>query len=196
MAATPVDIFIHDTYFIVAHLHYVLFMSSIFGIFGAIYFWYPKMFGRMMSETWGKVHFALTFIASNCVFFPMHIIGTGGHMRRISDPTIYKFLQKFEGLNTFMTISALTLGAVQIIFLVNFFSSLFRGQKVGRNPWNSNTLEWTAPSPPPHGNFEHPPIVYRGPYEYSAPDVEEDYLPQTSKLNGQPHGEPVPAHHH
>src|SRR5437773_2059392 len=165
MAATPVDVFIHDTYFIVAHLHYVLFMSSIFGIFGAIYFWYPKMFGRMMSETWGKVHFALTFIASNCVFFPMHIIGTGGHMRRISDPTIYKFLQKFEGLNTFMTISALTLGTVQIIFLVNFFSSLFRGQKVGRNPWNSNTLEWTAPSPPPHGNFEHLPIVYRGPYE-------------------------------
>src|ERR1700757_640245 len=95
MAATPVDVYIHDTYFIVAHLHYVLFMSSIFGIFAGIYYWYPKMFGRMMKETWGKVHFALTFIASNCTFFPMHILGAGGHMRRIYDPTIYPWLQQF-----------------------------------------------------------------------------------------------------
>src|SRR5438477_1413780 len=106
MAATPVDVFIHDTYFIVAHLHYVLFMSSIFGIFAGIYFWFPKMFGRMMSERWGKVHFALTFIASNCVFYPMHILGVGGHMRRIADPEQYAFLKPFMPINQFMTISA------------------------------------------------------------------------------------------
>ncbi len=90
MAATPVDVFFHDTYFIVAHLHYVLFMSSVFGIFAAIYFWFPKMFGKMMSEPLGKVHFSLTFLFANCTFFPMHIIGIGGHPRRYYDPTIYK----------------------------------------------------------------------------------------------------------
>src|SRR5947209_2499096 len=138
MAATPVDIFIHDTYFIVAHLHYVLFMSSVFGIFAGIYYWYPKMFGRLMNETWGKVHFALTFIASNCTFFPMHILGAGGHMRRIYDPTIYPFLQKYNGLNQFITISAIALGLSQFIFLANFLISLFRGQRAGNNPWHSN----------------------------------------------------------
>jgi cytochrome c oxidase subunit I len=195
MAATPVDIFIHDTYFIVAHLHYVLFMSSVFGIFAGIYYWYPKMFGRMMNDTWGKVHFALTFIAANCTFFPMHILGAGGHMRRIYDPTIYPWLQSFQPLNTFMSISALVLGAAQIIFLINFFVSLFRGPKAGPNPWKSNTLEWTAPSPPPHGNFLETPVVYRGPYEYSLPDFREDYLPQTQNPDTVPAGPAVPVHH-
>jgi cytochrome c oxidase subunit 1 len=195
MAATPVDIFIHDTYFIVAHLHYVLFMSSVFGIFGGIYYWFPKMFGRMMNEPWGKVHFALTFIASNCVFFPMHILGVGGHMRRIMDPTIYPWLRQYEGLNTFMSISALVLGAAQIIFLINFAVSLFRGKVAGPNPWHSNTLEWSAPSPPPHGNFATTPVVYRGPYEYSLPEFHEDYLPQTQSPNGVPAGPAVPVHH-
>ncbi len=196
MAATPVDIAIHDTYFIVAHLHYVLFMSSVFGIFAAIYYWYPKMFGRLMNEPWGKVHFALTFVFANCTFFPMHILGMGLHMRRIFDPTLYEWLRPMQPLNQFMTISALCLGLAQVIFLVNFAVSLFRGPVAGRNPWKSNTLEWTAPSPPPHGNFETPPVVYRGPYEYSAPETDEDYLPQTQQLPGQPLGEPVPAHHH
>jgi cytochrome c oxidase subunit I len=195
MAATPVDIFIHDTYFIVAHLHYVLFMSSVFGIFAGIYYWYPKMFGRMMNDTWGKVHFALTFVAANCTFFPMHILGAGGHMRRIYDPTIYPWLQSFQPLNTFMSISALVLGAAQIIFLVNFLVSLFRGPKAGPNPWKSNTLEWTAPSPPPHGNFLETPVVYRGPYEYSLPDFREDYLPQTQNPDTVPAGPAVPVHH-
>src|SRR5947209_4717867 len=115
MAATPVDVFIHDGYFIVAHLHYVLFTSSLFGIFGAIYFWYPKMFGRQMNETWGKVHFALTFILGNCVFFPMHILGVAGHPRRYYDPTIFNWLHDVQPLNTFMSVSALLLGAAQII---------------------------------------------------------------------------------
>jgi cytochrome c oxidase subunit 1 len=179
MAATPVDIAIHDTYFIVAHLHYVLFMSSIFGIFGAIYFWFPKMFGRMMNEPWGKVHFALTFVFSNCVFYPMHIVGLGLQPRRYYDSTLYDSFIHLQPLNVFMTISAICLGLSQFVFLVNFFYSLFWGKKAEINPWHSNSVEWSAPSPPPHGNFEQIPIVYRGPYEYGHPEAENDYLPQT-----------------
>jgi len=192
MAATPVDIYFHDTYFIVAHLHYVLFMSSVFGIFAGIYFWFPKMFGRLLNEPLGKVHFALTFILANCTFFPMHIIGIGGHPRRYFDSTMYSTWSHFRELNQFMTISAILLGFTQFIFVFNFAWSLFRGKIAGRNPWHSNTLEWTAPSPPGHGNFEHVPIVRRGPYEYSVPGVEEDYLPQTA---AHPAGVPQPAAH-
>ncbi len=191
MAATPVDIFIHDTYFIVAHLHYVLFTSSLFGIFAAIYFWYPKMFGRMMSETWGKVHFALTFILGNCVFFPMHILGVAGLRRRIPDITATAFEKPLLPLNQFISISALLLGTVQIIFVVNFLVSLFRGKVCDRNPWNSNSLEWTTTSPAPHGNFETIPVVYRGPYEYVETAQYGDHLPQTLKVDG-----PVPEGGH
>src|SRR5207249_10394997 len=145
MAATPVDIYIHDTYFIVAHIHYVLFASSLFGIFAGIYFWFPKMFGRMMSETWGKIHFALTFIAGNCVFFPMHILGVAGLRRRIPDITATAFERPLLPLNQFISLSAFVLGAVQLIFIMNFFYSLFWGKVSERNPWDANTLEWTAP---------------------------------------------------
>ena len=192
MAATPVDVFIHDTYFIVAHLHYVLFMSSMFGIFAAIYFWFPKMFGRLMNERWGRIHFVLTFIASNCTFYPMHILGAGGVPRRYYMPTDYDTWGNFQPLNTFISISAFVMGLAQLIFLANIFYSLFWGPKSERNPWHSNTLEWTAPSPPGHGNFESPPIVRRGPYEYSVPGMEADYLPQTAP---QPEGVTVPVAH-
>ncbi len=193
MAATPVDVYFHDTYFIVAHIHYVLFMSSIFGIFAAIYFWFPKMFGRLMSERLGKIHFVLTFVFANCTFFPMHIIGIGGHPRRYADPTLYKFLEPLQGLNVFMTVCAILLGLTQLIFVVNFFLSLVWGKKADRNPWHSNSLEWSAPSPPPHGNFETEPVVYRGPYEYGHPDHNEDYLPQFDPSTvGR--GTPVHAH--
>ena len=184
MAATPVDIFIHDTYFIVAHIHYVVFGGSIFGIFAAIYYWFPKMFGRMMNETLGKLHFWPTFIAFNCTFFPMHILGVGGHMRRIYNPMQYDFLHPLQPINVFITISAICLGLAQILFAINFFWSMFAGKQATENPWNANTLEWTAPSPPPHGNFGELPTVYRGPYEYSSPEVEEDWLPQTRRLEG------------
>jgi cytochrome c oxidase subunit 1 len=190
MAATPVDVYIHDTYFIVAHIHYVLFMSSIFGIFAAIYFWFPKMFGRMMSEPWGKVHFVLTFVLSNCTFYPMHIIGMGGHPRRYYDSTIYDVFNHLQPLNQFMTVSAILLGFSQFVFVANFFYSLFRGPRAPRNPWHSNSLEWTAPSPPPHGNFEEIPVVRRGPYEYSHPEAENDYLPQAEAA-----GPAAPAAH-
>ncbi len=195
MAATPVDIFIHDTYFIVAHIHYVLFGGSLFAIFGAIYFWFPKMFGRMMNETWGRIHFGLTFVFYNLVFFPMHILGMGGHMRRIYDPMQYDFMQPFAPMNQFITISAFMLGLSQIPFAINFIHSLFWGKKAEINPWKDNGLEWTVPSPPPHGNFVVTPTVYRGPYEFSSPEVEEDFLPQDMPLNGerQPAREEVPG---
>ncbi|HVN86636.1 MAG TPA: cbb3-type cytochrome c oxidase subunit I [Candidatus Binatia bacterium] len=184
MAATPVDIFIHDTYFIVAHIHYVVFGGSIFGIFAAIYYWFPKMFGRMMNDTLGKIHFWPTLIAFNCTFFPMHILGVGGHMRRIYNPMQYDFLHPLQPINVFITISAICLGLAQIPFAINFFWSMFAGKKASENPWDANTLEWTAPSPPPHGNFGDLPTVYRGPYEYSSPEVKEDWLPQTRRLEG------------
>ena len=181
MASTPVDIFIHDTYFIVAHFHYVV-AGIIFAMFAAIYFWYPKMFGRMMNETWGKIHFILTYIFFNAVFFPMHFLGVGGHMRRIYNPMQYEFLATFQPWNVFITVSAFLLAVSQIPFVVNFFWSLFAGKQVDENPWQANTLEWSAPSPPPHGNFGAIPQVYRGPYEYSSPEVREDYLPQDRTL--------------
>jgi len=179
MAATPVDIFIHDTYFIVAHFHYVLFAGTAMGVFGAIYFWFPKMFGRQMNETLGKIHFLLTFIFLNGTFYPMHILGMVGFPRRLADPYHYETFRHLLPLNQFMTWCAILMVATQIIFVVNFFYSIFFGPKVGRNPWHANSLEWMAPSPPGHGNFDFQPIVYRGPYEYSSPEVETDYYPQT-----------------
>ncbi|MSR57425.1 MAG: cytochrome c oxidase subunit I [Planctomycetaceae bacterium] len=182
MAAVPVDIYIHDTYFIVAHFHYVLFGATLFGVFGAIHFWFPKMFGRMMNEPLGKLHFALTFIGFNVTFFPMHLLGVAGFPRRLADPYNYPYLEHLLPLNQVMTYGALLMGFAQLLIIGNFVYSIFRGKKVGRNPWNSNTLEWTAPSPPGHGNFDILPIVYRGPYEYASPLVEEDFLPQTKFL--------------
>jgi len=183
-AATPVDIFIHDTYWIVGHIHYVLFGGSLFGVFGAIQYWFPKMFGRMMSDRWGKVHFILTFIAFNCVFFPMFILGMGGMPRRIADPYNYAFLAPMQPLNQFMTLSAYVLGLSQVVLFTNFFVSLFRGKKAVNNPWEANTLEWTTTSPPPEHNFDVEPVVYHGPYEYSSPMVKEDWLPQNQALAG------------
>jgi cytochrome c oxidase subunit 1 len=184
MAATPVDIFIHDTYFIVAHIHYVLFGGSLFALFGAFTYWYPKMFGRMMNERWGKIHFWLTFLFYNLTFFPMHNIGMAGHMRRIYDPTEYAFLAPLQPLNQFISISAFLLFAVQAIFAANFLISLWRGKRAEQNPWEDNGLEWSLPSPAPHGNWERVPTVYRGPYEFSAPEAPagRDYLPQYEKL--------------
>lgn len=196
MAAVPVDIHIHDTYYIVAHFHYVLFGATVFGVFGAIHFWFPKMFGRMMNESVGKVHFVLSFIGFNCTFFPMHMLGVAGFPRRLADPYNYQYLEHLLPLNRFITYSALLMGFAQFLLLGNFIYSIFKGKKVGRNPWNANGLEWTAPSPPGHGNFDILPVVYRGPYEYSSPLVEEDFLPQTKFLPHEDrHADPYGPHH-
>jgi cytochrome c oxidase subunit 1 len=182
-----VDIFIHDTYFIVAHIHYVLFGGSIFAVFAAIYYWFPKMFNREMNKTLGMIHFFITFIAFNCTFFPMHILGVAGHMRRIANPLYYDFLKPIQHWNVFITVSALALGLGQIPFVINFIYSLAKGPKAVQNPWHANTLEWcAAPTPAPHGNFPGElPTVYRGPYEYSSPEVTEDWLPQNRNLGGR-----------
>jgi cytochrome c oxidase subunit 1 len=184
MAATPVDIFIHDTYFIVAHFHYVLFSGTIMAVFGAIYFWYPKMFGRMMNEFWGKWHFFLTFVFLNGTFFTMHIVGAVGMPRRYADPYAFETFAGLQPINQFMTICAIGMTVSQVIFIFNFFGSMLFGKRASRNPWNCNTLEWTAPSPPGHGNYDFQPVVYRGPYEYATPGRSVDYFPQTESANG------------
>ncbi len=196
MAATPVDMFIHDTYFIVAHIHYVLFGGSLFALFGAITYWYPKMFGRMMNERLGKVHFWLTFVTYNLVFFPMHIIGMGGQMRRLYDPTQYGFLQAQQPMNEFISVAAFALFAAQLLFAINFLWSLKRGAKAEQNPWHDNGLEWTLPAPAPHGNWDRAPTVYRGPYEFSVPGAADDFLPQSRKLptDREPAAAPAAGH--
>ncbi|HRI30093.1 MAG TPA: cbb3-type cytochrome c oxidase subunit I [Candidatus Kapabacteria bacterium] len=181
MASAPIDIYIHDTYFIVAHIHYVLFGGALFGIFAGIYYWFPKMFGKMLNENLGRKHFYWSFIFFNLTFFPMHILGVGGHMRRIYDPYIYDFLKPFQPMNEFITIAAGLLGFSQLILVVNILWTIKFGKKAPDNPWNANTLEWSAPTPPPHGNFTEDIRVYRGPYEYSMPGAKEDYAPQTKQ---------------
>jgi cytochrome c oxidase subunit 1 len=182
MAATPVDIQIHDTYFIVGHIHYVLLTGSIIGIFAGFYYWFPKMFGRKMDDKLGRIHFWLTFVAMNCTFFPMHIVGMGGMQRRIADPTQYEGLLRWMPMNRFMSVSAYFLLAFQVVFFWNVIKSLRGGERVGNNPWKANSLEWHATSPPWFENFQIIPTVFRGPYEYASPDVEEDFLPQTKQL--------------
>ena len=185
MASTAVDVHIHDTYFIVAHIHYVLFGGSIMGVFMSVYYWYPKMFGRLMSVKLGVWHFVLTFTFMNLVFFPMHMLGMNGMPRRVHDYTQYEMWTKFVGINRFMSMSAFALGISQILFVINFFGSWFWGKKSPQNPWHANSLEWVAaPTPPPHGNFLTTPVVHHGPYEFSSPLVQEDYLPQTRYVEG------------
>jgi cytochrome c oxidase subunit 1 len=182
MAATPVDMHIHDTYFIVAHIHYALFGGSLFAVFAALFYWFPKMTGRMLGERLGKLHFLLTFITFNGTFLLMHVIGYAGHPRRIADWSAYEFLSTgaIVGMNRAMTYFALALGASQLLLVVDLLLSLAFGRRAGENPWHANTLEWSTTSPPPGYNFETIPVVYHPPYEYSVPGVAgDDYLPQT-----------------
>jgi cytochrome c oxidase subunit I len=150
-------------------------------LFGALYFWFPKMFGRMLNERIGKVHFLLTFVFFNLTFFPMHNLGLGGMMRRIADPPVYEHLKQLQPLNQISTVGAIGLGFTTFLFIWNIIVTFRRGPKAPNNPWHSNTLEWTVPSPPGHGNFPRTPTVYHGPYEYSVPGLSKDFLPQTEK---------------
>jgi cytochrome c oxidase subunit 1 len=176
--SAAVDIFIHGTYFVVAHFHYTLFPTVFFGGFAGLYYWYPKIFGRMLNEALGKLHFWLTFLGFNATFLPMFLLGMGGHMRRIYNPLQYDFLKPLAPVNQFATIAMIVLLLGQIPFVLNFFGSLRYGAKAADNPWGANTLEWQTSSPPPHGNFPTPPTVHRGPYDFSLPGAPADFVPQ------------------
>ncbi len=177
-AVTPVDVYIHNTYFIIGHFHFMMVGGALFGIFAATYFWVPKMFGRMMNETLAKIHIAITFVLFNFVFYPMFILGIGGEPRRLFDPNVYPALAHLQPIRTFMSVCAILMFCTQGLFIFNLFWTIFRGKKATANPWESNTLEWTTSSPPPVYNYEKAPTVYRGPYEYSHPDRASDWFPQ------------------
>ena len=179
LAQPAVDLPLHDTYFVVAHFHIIMGVAAIFGMFGATYYWFSKMFGRQMSEFLGKLHFWPTFIGVYAIFMPMHFIGLSGHPRRYADGSAVEFLGPLQDVHYFMTIAAIVTMAAQFIFVFNFFWSLRKGKKAEVNPWEATTLEWTVPSPPPHDNFGgRYPTVYRGPYEYSVPGAAKDFTPQ------------------
>ena len=184
---SAIDIQLHDTYFVVAHFHLVMGSASFFGLMAGVYHWFPKMFGRMMDARLGYVHFWLTFVGVYMVFFPMHYIGIAGFPRRYYSWTNFEFSNMYTDLNMFVSVAAIITFGAQFIFLVNFFYSMYRGRKATENPWRSNTLEWTTPIEPIHGNWPGEiPTVYRWPYDYSKPGAAEDFIPQTVPLSATP----------
>jgi cytochrome c oxidase subunit 1 len=182
-----IDIQLHDTYFVVAHFHLVMGTASFFGMVAGVYHWFPKMFGRMMDEKLGYIHFWLTFVGANLVFFPMHYIGIAGFPRRYYAFTNFETFSGFADLNALISVAAIVTVGAQFIFLFNFFYSMFRGRLAPANPWRSTTLEWTTPRFPKHGNWPGEiPAVYRWPYDYSKPGAKEDYIPQTVPFSETP----------
>jgi cytochrome c oxidase subunit 1 len=190
LAFSSADLYLHDTYYLIAHFHYIVAPGTIFALFAGIYYWFPKATGRMMNQFWGKVHFWPTLICMNIIFLPMFLQGMAGMHRRwydggqgwsvANDHTIWG-LTGFQW-NKPISWGAWIMGLAQIPFIINFFWSIKHGEKVNDNPWEATTLEWTAPSPPPHGNFIHPPVAYRGPYEYSLPERERDFTMQNEPV--------------
>jgi cytochrome c oxidase subunit 1 len=174
------DIPLHDTNYVVGHFHYLVAPGTIFALFAGIYYWFPKITGRMMNETLGKIHFAGSLIAMNVIFFPMLIQGLAGVNRRLWDGgAIYSHAEPVLYLNVPMSIAAFALLFFQVFFVANLFLSIRFGRVASTNPWAATTLEWATPTPPvPHGNFAEPPRAYRDPYEYSVPGVEPDFVPQ------------------
>ncbi len=189
LAQPVLDIQLHDTYFVVGHFHLIMGVAAIFGMFAATYYWFPKMFGRMMNETWGRVHFFITLIGTYAIFMPMHYLGIAGGTRRYSQYTEVAYLVKLMPIHRFMTYAAIITIAAQFIFVINLFWSMFKGKKASDNPWEATTLEWTTATPPPHDNFGGvTPVVYHGPYEYGVPGAAKDYVMQTDPVS-------VPAAH-
>ncbi len=188
LAQPVLDIQLHDTYFVVGHFHLIMGVAAIFGMFAATYYWFPKMFGRMMNERWGRVHFFLTLAGTYAIFMPMHYLGMAGGTRRYSQYTEVAYLQKLMPLHQFMTYAAfITIGA-QFIFVINLFWSMFKGPKASDNPWEATTLEWTTATPPPHDNFGGvTPVVNHGPYEYGVPGAPKDYVMQNDPASVATH---------
>ncbi|HWQ56680.1 MAG TPA: cbb3-type cytochrome c oxidase subunit I [Bryobacteraceae bacterium] len=188
LAQPVIDIPLHDTYFVVAHFHIIMGVAAVFGIFAGTYYWFPKMFGRMLNERLGKIHFWFTIAGVYAIFMPMHFLGIAGAPRRYAQLTEFEFLTPLQALQVFISVAAFITIAAQLIFLFNFIWSLRRGKRAGANPWASTSLEWTVPSPPPHDNFGAvEPVVFHGPYEYSVPNAPEDYVMQSEpvrEING------------
>jgi cytochrome c oxidase subunit 1 len=181
LAQPSIDIMLHATYFVVGHFHLVMAVAAIFGIFGGTYFWFPKMFGRMMNETLGKVHFWLTFVGAYAIFMPFHYLGIAGNVRRYQ-AFVDDYLQPLIPVHRFITIAALLTGAAQLIFLYNLFHSRFWGKPATDNPWEATSLEWSTPTtPPPHNNFgDKLPEVFHDPYQYGVESSTGDYVMQAS----------------
>ena len=185
LATVTTDLYLHDTYFVVGHFHYTMAASVLLGGYAAIYFWMPKMFGKMLNETLGHIHFWLTFIGLNGVFMGMMIVGYAGMHRRLYNPFVYDFLERLIPLNTFVTYSALLMGVAQFFFVANFIHTVFfKKEKATDNPWEVGTLEWTVPSPAPVYNFKEIPVVKCGPHEFGNPNLtgDRDYQFQTEEL--------------
>ena len=188
LAQPVLDIQLHDTAFVPAHFHLIMGVAAIFGIFAATYYWFPKMFGRMMNETLGRIHFFITLIGTYAIFMPMHYAGMAGQTRRYSQFTELAYLQKLIPLNTFITYAAIITISAQVIFVINLFWSMFKGPKASDNPWESTTLEWTTATPPPHDNFGgRTPVVHHGPYEYGVPGAAKDFMMQTDPATTPAH---------
>ncbi|MFM8432214.1 MAG: cbb3-type cytochrome c oxidase subunit I [Bacteroidota bacterium] len=178
---SALDINVHDTYFVVAHFHIVMGSSAIFGMFAGIYHWFPRMFGRMMDKKLGYWHFWLTIIGVYGTFFPMHFVGLSGAPRRYYAYTAYEGFEGALNINALISVFAILGGLAQLIFAFNFFYSMYRGRKAAQNPWNSNTLEWTAPVEHIHGNWPGEiPTVHRWAYDYGKPGADDDFIPQTT----------------
>jgi cytochrome c oxidase subunit I len=188
LAQPVLDIPLHDTAFVVAHFHLIMGVAAIFGIFGATYYWFPKMFGRMMNERWGKVHFFFTLLGTYCIFMPMHYLGMAGQPRRYSQFTELAYLAHLMPLNKFITYAAFVTIGAQCIFLINLFWSMMKGPKASDNPWECTTLEWTTATPPPHDNFGGvTPVVNHGPYEYNVPGAPKDFTMQSDPATVSAH---------
>ncbi|WET04572.1 cbb3-type cytochrome c oxidase subunit I [Flavobacterium sp. YJ01] len=176
---STLDINVHDTYFVIAHFHLVMGISALYGMFAGIYHWFPKMYGRMLNKNLGYIHFWITAVCAYGVFFPMHFIGLAGLPRRYYTNTNFPLFDDLQNVNVLITTFALVGGAFQLVFLYNFFSSIFYGKKATQNPWKSTTLEWTTPVEHIHGNWPGEiPHVYRWPYDYSNPNHDVDFVPQ------------------
>jgi len=188
LAQPVLDIQLHDTYFVVGHFHLIMGVAAIFGIFAATYYWFPKMFGRMMNETLGRIHFFITLAGTYAIFMPMHYLGMAGQTRRYSQFTEVAYQAKLIPLQTFITVAAIITTSAQIIFVINLFWSMFKGPKASDNPWEATTLEWTTTTPPPHDNFGGvTPVVYHGPYEYGVPGAPRDFVMQNDPATVSAH---------